>query len=178
MDSTGKHMGDTADSLARLLSSRACSTVCADDTLLSYKSRQTAAATARLDTLLQGETQQIDLLRVDSLGHELSVVRSASGLFQVQRHPDGRVRRLPPAYVITEFTPRAMERLGHSPVELLDFFADHGYQICVANNRLNDIWTPTSGSAKAHQVVRRSQFQAFLQEVYSGSVTLEMSLVD
>ena len=71
-----------------------------------------------------------------------------------------------------------MEQLGYSPIQLLDFFADHGYQICVANNRLNDIWTPTSGSAKAHQVVRRSQFQAFLKEVYSGSVTLEMSLLD
>lgn len=106
------------------------------------------------------------------------MLRSARGIFQVKRHADGRVHRLPPAYVITEFTPRAMEQLGYSPIQLLDFFADHGYQICVANNRLNDIWTPTSGSAKAHQVVRRSQFQAFLKEVYSGSVTLEMSLLD
>jgi hypothetical protein len=104
------------------------------------------------------------------------VVRSAGELFHVKRSAGGS--RLPPAYVLSHFSPSHMKMFGYDPIEYLDFFANRGYQVAIANKRVNDIYNAASGSPKAHHVIKRSDFQGFIKEVWEGSVTLEMSLVD
>ena len=57
--------------------------------------------------------QAIDLMKIDVEGHELSVVRSGATLFERKR---GHV---PPAYIISEFSPGAMDKLGYNPVRAI-----------------------------------------------------------
>ena len=61
--------------------------------------------------------QAIDLMKIDVEGHELSVVRSGTTLFERKR---GHV---PPSYIISEFSPGAMDKLGYNPVRELRLHA-------------------------------------------------------
>jgi len=129
--------------------------------------------TGRLDYYLH-VGPQIDLLKIDVEGHELSVVRSGATIFERKR---GHV---PPAYIISEFSPGGMERLGYNPVEYLEFFANRDYQIAYRNEPKSalDSWTAASGSPKAHHVVERSQFVEFARKIWDATTTIEMTLRD
>ena len=134
--------------------------------------------TSRLDSLLDDLDEQIDLLRIDCFGHELSVVRSGGDLFHVRRGGSSAAARLPPAYILSNFSPRHMALLGYQPIEYLDFFANRGYQVAIVNKNLEGIYTAASGSPKAHHVIKRNEFDTLIKEVWDTSVTLEMSLLD
>lgn len=129
--------------------------------------------TGRMDYYLH-VGPQIDLLKIDVEGHELSVVRSGATIFERKR---GHV---PPAYIISEFSPGSMERLGYNPVEYLEFFANRDYRIAYRDEPKSalDSWTAASGSPKAHHVVERSQFVEFARQIWDASITIEMSLLD
>jgi len=131
------------------------------------------ASIGRLDYYLH-VGQQVDLLKIDVEGHELSVVRSGATIFERKR---GHV---PPSYVISEFSPGTMDKLGYNPVEYLEFFANRDYQVAYTGEQQSDSdsWTAASGSPKAHTVLLRSQFVEFARKTWDATVTIEMSLHD
>ena len=69
----------------------------------------------RLDTIIRGQT--IHLLKIDTQGSELAVLRGAEALFH-----DKRVNM-----VELEFWPKGMTRGGYDPVAVLDFLHGHGF---------------------------------------------------
>ena len=131
------------------------------------------ANTGRMDYYLH-VGPQIDLLKIDVEGHELSVVRSGATIFERKRG------HIPPAYIISEFSPGSMEKLGYNPVEYLEFFANRDYRIAYRDEPKSalDSWTAASGSPKAHHVIERSQFVEFARKIWDATITIEMTLMD
>ena len=76
----------------------------------------------RLDTIVRGQT--IHLLKIDTQGSELAVLRGAEALFR-----ENRINM-----VELEFWPKGMTKGGYDPVAVLDFLHNHGF-VCFDYSR-------------------------------------------
>ncbi|EKX44524.1 hypothetical protein GUITHDRAFT_109643 [Guillardia theta CCMP2712] len=74
----------------------------------------------RLDDYLH-PGQDIDLIKIDVEGNELTVLRSGERLF------DRSTGHRPPARIISEFAPRLINELGDNPADYLRFLDSKGY---------------------------------------------------
>ena len=76
----------------------------------------------RLDTIVRGQT--IHLLKIDTQGSELAVLRGAEALFR-----ENRINM-----VELEFWPKGITKGGYDPVAVLDFLHNHGF-VCFDYSR-------------------------------------------
>mmetsp|Transcript_59569 Transcript_59569/g.122062 ORF Transcript_59569/g.122062 Transcript_59569/m.122062 type:complete len:383 (+) Transcript_59569:97-1245(+) len=131
--------------------------------------RLSAVRVGRLDEILKLGVQ-VDLIKIDVEGHELAALRSGERLFQK------RNGHTPPAYIVSEWSPKAMEALGYNPLDLLLFFADHNYQVLYRErvvDKWNLAWKRGEGTPRAEEAIPREKFAAFLAQHREDLLTIE-----
>jgi FkbM family methyltransferase len=98
--------------------------------------------TVRLDSIVH---EPVDLMKIDTQGHELKALQGATRLLTVHG-----VRT-----IAFEYSPLLMEEIGSTPIALLTFLTNHGYAI----KRMNGTSLPPSEFKSFTLLVRSGQHE-------------------